>query len=115
MGPLVPVVFLVSIVGVPAAWIFRDVAVFFRVPVVSTFLILGVAGTVFHYLRTYSRFALDDPDRLQSEHYRLESRRMQYIVAKDGDAPLPPSAVTEPARNPDIIQAGEDKPEESPP
>lgn len=115
MGPLVPVVFLVAIVGVPAAWFFRDVAVFLDVPVVSAVLLLGVASVVFYYLRQYSRFALDDPDRLQSEHYRLESRRMQYIVAKDRQTPLPPDAVDGPARNPDLTQDEESTSEEPSP
>ena len=100
MGPLVPVVFLVTILGGLGAWLFRDVAVYNGLPVITVALLVVVGIVVGHYLFHYSRFANDDPDRLQSEQYRLESHRMQYLTAKDRDAPLPPDVLDDPDYNP---------------
>lgn len=47
-------------------------------------------------------FAKHDPDRLQSERYRLETHRMQYLTAKDRDAPLPPETLDPAAHNPGL-------------
>ena len=60
-----------------------------------TALLLGAGAVVVYYLRYYSAFAKSDPDRLQSERYRLERRR-QYLMAKDLPEPAPPEALDVP-------------------
>ena len=102
LGALIPVVFLVVLACSVLAWLFRDTAVFGDVPVVSTALMLGAGAVVVYYLRYYSAFARSDPDRLQSESYRLERRRMQYLMAKDLSEPAPPEALDVPGVNPAI-------------
>ncbi len=86
MGPLVPLLF-VAFVFVLAAWLFRSVAMLGGVPILSAVLVLAAVGVVFSYLLIYVRFAKHDPDRLQSEEYRL-LKVQQMIVAKDLQHPL---------------------------
>ena len=87
MGPLVPLLFL-AFVFVLTAWLFRSVAMLGGVPIFSAILVLAALGIVFSYLLIYVRFAKHDPDRLQSEEYRL-LKVQQMIVAKDLQHPLP--------------------------
>jgi hypothetical protein len=49
------------------------------------------------YGRQFSRFARNDPDRLQSEEYRYEIQRMQLIAAKELPFPVPADALSLPA------------------
>ena len=102
MGPLVPIVFLYAVLCGIGAWLFRDVAVYQGLPVITVFLLVVGAIALAHYLFHYSRFAKHDPDRLQSEQYRLESHRMQYLSAKDRQAPLPPDVLDDPDHNPPL-------------
>ena len=103
MGPLVPLLLLVP-VFIGAAWLFKSMAVVAGVPLFSALFALAPLVIVFYYLRQYASFAKHDPDRLQSEKYRYETQRMQMIVAKDLEHPMPaeslPLAVGNPAGNP---------------
>ncbi|MCY3837474.1 MAG: hypothetical protein OXH09_02280 [Gammaproteobacteria bacterium] len=100
MGPLIPVVAPLVPLAFFFAWLFRTTAIVCHVPVISAFLVLLASVAIGHYLYHYSRFAKTEPDRLQSEHYRLETRRMQYVAAKDLDEPLPPDALANATDNP---------------
>ena len=105
MGPLIPLLVLVPVLLV-AAWLFRQVAVIDGVPGFSAFFVLGSFVIIAMYLRHYGRFAKEDPDRLQSEEYRvrMEQLELQRVVAKEG--PLPPEALDPATENP-IIEGGE--------
>ena len=98
MGPLVPLLFLV-LLFVLAAYLFREMAVVDGVPVFSAVFVLTALGIVFSYLRHYTAFAKHDPDRLQSEEYRL---MQQTIAAKELPHPVPVEdlPLTEPTENP---------------
>ena len=112
MGPLVPVVFLVTIVGGTGAWLFKEVAVYGGMPVIAGFLVLAVVGTVAHYLYHFSRFAKHDPDRPQSEDYRLEDARMQVLADKNHASPprggpsIPCDTQSSPRTAPAVADAG---------
>ncbi len=101
MGPLVPSL-LLSPFFVGAAWLFRSVAVVSGVPVFSALFVLAALVIVFSYHRHYAWFARHDPDRLQSEKYRFETRRMQMIAAKELRHPVPAESLplAEAAENP---------------
>ena len=86
MGSLVPLLF-VTFGFVLAAWFFRSVAVISDVPIFSAVFVLAALYPVLSYLRHYAWFAKHDPDRLQSEEYRL-LKVQQMIVAKDLRHPL---------------------------
>lgn len=90
MGSLLPVLFLVP-VFVAAAWLFRE-NLFFAVPSG-----LIAAGIVIEYCRQYSRFARLDPDRLQSEEYRYEMKKIQMIAAKELPYPVPADSLNLPS------------------
>ena len=85
-----------------AAYLFREVAVIHGVPVFSTVFGLAALLIVLSYLYHYSSFAKRDPDRLQSEEYRLLTSRMQMIAAKELPHPMPAESLplAEPAENP---------------
>lgn len=87
MGPLVPLLF-VAFVFVLAAWLFRSVAMLGSMPIFSAVFVLAAVGVVFSYLLIYVRFAKHDPDRLQSEEYRL-LKVQQMITAKELQHPIP--------------------------
>lgn len=100
MGPLVPPL-LLSPLLLGAAWLFRSTFVVQDCPVISALLVVAVLGIVGHYLWHYSLFAVNDPDRLQSEEYRYETARMQMIAAKELPYPIPAEdlALQEPSQN----------------
>lgn len=107
MGPLALLLFLVPIFLL-AAWMFRDM------PIVLTVCVLIAVGIPLEYARQFGRFAAQDPERLQSEHYRYELKRMQMIAAKELPYPLPadslglPPATTNPALPPPVPPAEDD-------
>ena len=88
MGPLVPPL-LLSPVLLGVAWPFRSTFVIQGCPVISALLVVVALAIVVHYLYHYSRYARNDPDRLQSEEYRYETARMQMIAAKELQHPVP--------------------------
>lgn len=96
MGSLVPLLF-VTFGFVLAAWFFRSVAVISDVPIFSAVFVLAALYPVLSYLRHYAWFAKHDPDRLQSEEYRL--LKVQQMIAAKGTAPLIP-ADSLPLKNP---------------
>ena len=53
-----------------------------------------------HYLWHYSKFAKNDPDRLQSEQYRVQMQHLQLVAAKDLPEPLPAEVLDDPTANP---------------
>ena len=99
MDPLIPMLVLVPILG-GLAWLFREVAVVRGVPCFTALFVVGIIGIIGTYLRHYARFARTEPDRLQSERYRvrMEQFELQRILAKEGV--LPPDAVEPPTANP---------------
>ena len=101
MGPLIPLLFI-ALVLLLAAYLFREVAVIHGVPVFSAVFGLVALLIVFSYLYHYASFAKRDPDRLQSEEYRLLTSRMQMIAAKELPHPMPAESLplAEPAENP---------------
>ena len=123
MGPLIPLLFL-ALVFVLAAYLFRETAVVHGVPIFSAvFVVLGVPVIIFSYLRHYTYFAKHDPDRLQSEEYRLLTMQ-QMIAAKELRHPVPvetlpladptenpvePRSHTEGERTPDSTAVEEDR------
>ncbi|MXW49402.1 MAG: hypothetical protein F4229_07140 [Gammaproteobacteria bacterium] len=106
MGPLIPLLLLVPIL-IFAAWLFLEVAVIKSVPSFSALCMLGILVIVAMYLRHYGRFAKEDPDRLQSEEFRvrMEQLELQRVVAKDG---LLPAEVLDPAIGNPVTENGED-------
>jgi hypothetical protein len=106
MSGIIPTLFLVPIFLV-AAWLFREVEL-----LLGLFSICAVV-IVFFYLYVYFKFATKDPDRLQSEEYRCEIRRINMI---DGTGlPKPVTAeelpLEAPAFNP-VLDGGETGQEE---
>ena len=102
MGPLfAPLMLLVPILLV-AAYGFQSAAVILGVPLISLFLVLTAVTMIVQYLLRFAAFAKDDPDRLQSEKYRLLAMQQQTIHAKGLRHPLPMEslALLAPAENP---------------
>ena len=106
MGPLIPLLLLVPIL-IFAAWLFLEVAVIKSVQSFSALCMLGILVIVAMYLRHYGRFAKEDPDRLQSEEFRvrMEQLELQRVVAKDG---LLPAEALDPAIGNPVTENGED-------
>ena len=105
MGPLVPLLFL-ALVLVFAAYLFRETAVVHGVPIFSAVFVLAALVIIYSYHRHYTDFAKRDPDRLQSEEYRLLTMQ-QMIAAKGLRHPVPVETfpLTEPTENPAEPQA----------
>lgn len=106
MGPLIPLLLLAPIL-LFAAWLFLEEALIKGVPSFSALCMLGTLVIIAMYLRHYGRFAKEDPDRLQSEEFRvrMEQLELQRVVAKEGL--LPPEALDPAISNP-VIENGED-------
>ena len=100
MEPLYPSL-LLALVLVSAAYLFRETAVVHGVPIFSAVFVLAALVIIFSYLRHYTDFAKRDPDRLQSEEYRLLTMQ-QMIAAKELRHPVPVETLpfTEPTENP---------------
>ena len=98
MGPLVP-----SLAVVPFlllfAWLFRDTAVVGGVPILTAALVIVSLLILYNYHRHFGRFAKSDPDRLQSEEFRIGMTRLQMLDAKSLPQPLPEDSLPEPTRN----------------
>ena len=101
MGPLVPLLFI-ALVLLLAAYLFREVAVIHGVPVFSAVFGLAALWIVSRYLTHYASFAKHDPDRLQSEEYRLLTTSIQMFMAKELPYPMPAESLPleDPAENP---------------
>ena len=82
MGPLVPMLLLVP-VFLTCAYLFQ------RNIWVSLIFVISAIGIVIEYFRQFSKFARDDPDRLQSESYRYAMQKIQLVSAKELPGPVP--------------------------
>ena len=98
MGPLVP-----SLVVVPFlllfAWLFRDTAFIAGIPIITVVLVIASLWILYNYHRHFGKFAKNDPDRLQSEEFRIGMTRIQMLAAKSLPQPLPEDILPEPTRN----------------
>lgn len=103
MGPLIPLLFLVPIFLV-AAWFFNDVLVIWEIPVFAAICVLCAILIVALYLRHYANFAKHDPDRLQSERYRVQMQELQVqlLEAKNYPEPLRADVLEDATPNPVI-------------
>ena len=59
------------------------------IPLITVACVLVALWLIFNYNRHYARFAKHDPDRLQSEEYRLEKDRLALIEGKELSDPMP--------------------------
>lgn len=97
MGPLIPTLFLTP-AFLFAAWVFQEAG---YLPWLLSIASVAIVG---FYFRHYERYAKIDPDRLQSEEYRYEMKRMHLIAAKELPAPVPVDALelSKPTFNPNL-------------
>ena len=100
MGPLVPIVLLVPVLG-GLGWLFEDTVVIRGVPVFTALCFAVIVVIVGHYLWHYSSFARNAPDRLQSEQYRTEMQQLR-IAAKGLPEPIPADNLDDPVVNPKL-------------
>lgn len=91
---------VVAVAFVFAARLFKDIAVFFDIPIISALLVIAAVVVVVVFLWHYSRFAAKDPDRLQSEHFRVQMQRMQLIGAKGLPQPVAEDSLATAGSNP---------------
>lgn len=106
MSGIIPTLFLVPIFLV-AAWLFSEVPF-----LLWLFSICAVVIVAF-YLYVYLKFATNDPDRLQSEEYRCEIRRINMIAG--AGLPKPVTAEELPLEAPafnSVSEGGETEQEE---
>lgn len=82
MGPLTLLLLLVP-AFLTGAWFFREYTM------VMIVFVLAALAIPAEYARQFARFANSDPDRLQSEHYRYEMKKIQMIAAKELPFPVP--------------------------
>lgn len=73
MSGIIPTLFLVPIF-IGSAWLFRENNL-----LLWLFSIIAIVIVAF-YLIIFLRFAISDPDRLQSEEYRCEVRRINMVA-----------------------------------
>ncbi|MDE0691836.1 MAG: hypothetical protein OXI55_06260 [Gammaproteobacteria bacterium] len=99
LGPLVPLLG-VAVAFVLVALFFVDVAVFCGVPLISSVLVVTSIAIVAVFLFQYMRFARADPDRLQSEHFRVQMQHMQLMGAKGLPEPVSADLLDDPKSNP---------------
>ena len=60
------------------------------IPLITVACVLVALWLIFNYNRHYARFAKHDPDRLQSEEYRLEKDRLLALIeGKELSDPMP--------------------------
>ena len=90
MGPLVPPL-LISPLLLFFAWLFESTLVIYGIPLITVACVLVALGLIINYNRHYGRFAKHDPDRLQSEEYRLEEYRLLALI-EGKELPDPVSA-----------------------
>jgi len=72
-------------------------------------LIIGCFVILIFYLWHYSKYARSDPDRLQSEEYRYEMKKIHMIAAKELPEPRPVDSLNldKPMFNPEQENADE--------
>ena len=108
MGPLILSLYLALalfvlavVLVVLAAYPLRETAVEGVALLLSVVFVLSALGIIIGYYCCYTYFAKRDPDRLQSEEYRL-LKMQQMIAAKDLRHPVPEGTppLTEPTENP---------------
>ena len=109
MGALAPTL-LISPVLLFFAWFFKSTLVIEStlvidgIPLITVAFVLVALWLIIKYTRHYAWFAKHDPDRLQSEEYRLEEYRLLALIkGKDLQAPIPRDElppITDPAPNP---------------
>lgn len=98
MGPLVPSLVLVPFLLL-FAWLFRDTAVVGGIPIISAVLVIAGLLIPSNFHRHFGKFAKTDPDRLQSEEFRIGMTRIQMVDAKSLPQPLSEDSLPEPTRN----------------
>lgn len=76
MGPLVPTLPLVPVL-LFFAWLLESS------PLVQGILVLCAIGIPVAYFTHYGRFAKNDPDRLQSEDFRVEMSKIHMLTGKE--------------------------------
>ena len=86
MGPLVPSL-LNSLLLLFFAWLFESTLVIGGISLITVACVLVALGLAIDYNRHYGRFAKHDPDRLQSEEYRIA--RLKTIATKELSDPMP--------------------------
>ncbi len=99
LGPLVPLLG-VAVAFVLVALLFVDVAVFHGIPLISAVLVATSIAIVAVFLFQYMKFARGDPDRLQSEHFRVQMQHMQLMGAKGLSEPVSAELLDDPKSNP---------------
>ena len=87
MGPLV-LPLMLSPVLLFFAWLFESTLVIKGIPLITVACVLAALWLIFNYTRHYGRFAKHDPDRLQSEEYRVEIAWQKIISAKELPDPM---------------------------
>ena len=97
MGPLIPTLFLCP-TFLLAAWIFQETGF------LQWFFSIAAVAILAFYFRHYERYAKSDPDRLQSEEFRYEMKKMHLIAAKELPTPMPVDALelSKPIFNPSL-------------
>lgn len=107
MSGIIPTLFLVPIF-LGAAWVFSEVQ-----SLLWLFSICAVAIVAF-YLYVYFNFATKEPDRLQSEEYRCEIRRINMISGTGLPKPVTAEELPleAPTFNP-VLEGGETEQEEA--
>lgn len=95
MGPLVPMLLLVPIFLICAYLFQRNIWI-------CLIFVFAAIGIVIEYFRQFSKFAREDPDRLQSESYRYEMQKIQLVSAKElpGPVPIDDLNISDPISNP---------------
>ena len=113
MGPLV-LPLLLSPVLLFFAWLFESILVIKDIPVITVACVLVALWLIFNYTRHYGRFAKNDPDRLQSEEYRVEIAWQKIISAKELPDPMTADKLPliDPVSNPSTSEAPTNSDEE---
>lgn len=95
LGPLVPTL-LISLVLLIFSWLFKSTLVIGVVPLITVACVLVAFCPIIAYILFFAWFAKHDPDRLQSEEYRLEEYRLLALIegkelpgsVSEGEIPL---------------------------
>ena len=87
MGPLV-LPLLLSPVLLFFAWLFDSTLVIKGIPLITVVCVIVALWLIVNYTRHYGRFAKNDPDRLQSEEYRVEIAWQKIVSAKKLPNPM---------------------------
>ena len=113
MGPLV-LPLLLSPVLLFFAWLFESILVIKGIPLITVACVLAALWLIFNYTRHYARFAKNDPDRLQSEEYRVEIAWQKIISAKELPDPMTADdlPLIDPVSNPSTSEAPTNRDEE---